>query len=74
MIGKDWTKLASLLDFMEDIDIIDSENDSLFDKARVVLTKWKKNLGEKATVKRLIQVLEELGRQDIIDKIEINKE
>lgn len=74
MIGKDWTKLASLLDFMENIDTIDSENDSLFDKARVVLTKWKKNLVEKATVKSLIQILQELKRQDIIDKIRVNEE
>lgn len=41
---------------MENIDTIDAENDTQFDKVRVVLTKWRKSLVEKVTVKRFIQV------------------
>ena len=74
MIGKDWTQLATLLNNAEDIDTIDSEQDSLFNKARVVLTKWKQKSIEKATTERLIQALQKIERHDIVNEIEANRE
>lgn len=74
MIGKDWKKLASLLGFTKDIDTINSENDSLFDKALVVLTKWEKKFMEKATIKRLIQILQRIEREDVVSKVKTTEE
>ena len=73
MICKDWTQLATSLDMTEDIDFINIENDSLFDKARVVLTKWKQKFVEKATLKRLIQALRQIQRQDIVNQFQVDK-
>ena len=74
MIGTDWTKLASLLDLVEDIDVIDSENSRIFDKALVVLSKWKKKFSKQANVKKLVQVLKQLERADIVNKIKMTEE
>lgn len=69
MIGTDWIQLASILGFNQDIDVIDYENDQVFRKALKVLTKWKVKDNKEATVKRLIQVLKQLQRQDIVTNI-----
>ncbi|XP_067044831.1 uncharacterized protein [Acropora muricata] len=69
-ISKDWKKLGRRLSISKaNLDSIDLENPSVFEKSIAMLNKWRENSGKKATVKVLTEALKKIGRKDILDKM-----
>ena len=66
-ISKDWKKLGRRLSISKaNLDSIDLENPSVFEKSIAMLNKWRENSGKKATVKVLTEALKKVGRKDIL--------
>ena len=65
-----WRKVATYLKLSEnDLDDVEREEKDEQDKRLKVLQKWKGKFGYKATYKKLVEVLLQLARADIAEKV-----
>ena len=69
MIGIEWMNMSRALAYQIPIHQIDSKHEMLYDKAYAALLYWYRKYGQNATISILKIALQDVSRQDIIQRI-----